>query len=88
MITPGNIREVLDIIGPEIISESEKNKDYILIWLHVFNVGATVTAESKDYSEDLQQEAESNGQLFVDWDTFFRLYIDSGSENPHIKTLI
>jgi hypothetical protein len=87
MITRNNIQEVMDLVGPEILTESEKNLDYLLIQLNIFNVGATVTVEAQDYSEETDLEAQDSGNLFIDWDTFLQLYKESGSNNPYIDQL-
>lgn len=81
MITKENFAELIRTIDPEILSaEIEKYHEYILMEVHIFNVGGYATVESADYSEELEEEADSTGNLFCDKDTFL-LLIDELNNN-------
>lgn len=70
MITVHNAPEVFkDINGAEFIDEFNKPHDYMLIWLHIFNVGGFVSFKSADYCPKIEEEASSKGQLFADKDS-------------------
>jgi hypothetical protein len=71
MITLENIKEVLQTLRPEEIENCMNELgDYILLEVHIFNVGGFATIESHEYDEEIEEEAHSNGQLFCDKDTF------------------
>lgn len=74
MITTGNFKKLIQTIGAEELqSQLDNDGDYILMECHVFNVGAYATVESTDYDEELETEANSNGNLFCSKDDFLRL---------------
>lgn len=77
MITNGNFAEFIQSLNKEdlesIASGEFFEKDYVLMQAHVFNVGGYATIESVDYSEELEEEAHSNGNLLCDADDFLRL---------------
>lgn len=74
MITKDNFAELIQTIEPEILMEEiEKDNDFILMEVHIFNVGGYATVESADYSEELEEEADSTGNLFCSKDDFLRL---------------
>lgn len=51
------------------IEEFNKNHDYMLLELHVFNTGGFFTFESMDYCDLTNTEAADSGNLFVDKDS-------------------
>ena len=74
MITKENLKEVLSDLSNKEVSEAINNDgDYVLIVLHVFNVGTYTTITSLDYNTTLKNGAEANGDLFCDKDDFLRL---------------
>lgn len=76
MITADNIKELLQTLRPEEIENCIREAgDYILLEAHIFNVGAFATIESHDYDEEIDENAQANGQLFCDKHSF-RTLID------------
>ena len=74
MITRDNIKEFIQTIPTETIQEElDKPQDFILLQLHIFNVGGYVTIESLDYNEEVDEEAQASGNLFCDKDSFLQL---------------
>jgi hypothetical protein len=75
MITLENFRECLLILGKDEIRKcmDDYSKEYLLMSVEFSNACVWVTIESHDYNEGIEEEAESNGQLFCDKDTFEQL---------------
>lgn len=74
MITIGNFAHLIQTIDPETLAEEMgKDNDFILMQAHIFNVGGFATVESIDYSEEMEEEAHSKGDLFCSKDDFLRL---------------
>lgn len=74
MITKDNIKYLIETIPTETIQEElNKPNDFILLQAHIFNVGGYGTIESMDYDEEVEQEAQANGNLFCDKDTFLQM---------------
>lgn len=89
MITKENITELLDKLTLEHIKPCfESNNDYVLFEVSIFNSGYYVRIESMDYSEEVEEEAQSVGNVFCDKDTFLQLFKDSDSINPYLIELI
>jgi hypothetical protein len=74
MITQENIKYFIETISPETMqSELDKPNDFILLQAHIFNVGGYATIESMDYDEEVDEDAQANGNLFCDKDTFLQM---------------
>ena len=74
MITQDNIKHTLREFSPNQIDEAlQDERDYLKIWLHIFNVGVSATLEPMDYSIEEDDHARDNGQLFIDKDQFIQL---------------
>jgi hypothetical protein len=77
MITQSNLKEVINLIDTESLNNAINDSgDYLLLNLYIFNVGATAEISSVEYSEDIEQEANDNGNLFIDKDNFLQLLSD------------
>lgn len=71
MITRENFKELMSTIETDTIREEfYKNNDYIYLVSHIFNVGGYLTINSVDYSEELEREANENGDVFTHKDNF------------------
>ena len=68
--------ELLKEASDSFNNELDKEHDYILATVSIFNVGATISFESMDYSEEVEQEANDNGNLFCDKDSFIELMLN------------
>jgi len=89
MITQDNITEILDSLTSDQISKVKEDwNEYILLEVHCTNSCVWSTIESVEYDEEVEQEANDNGQLFCDFDTFLQLFKDSNSINPFLIELI
>lgn len=78
MITANNFKDVINLIDSESLTNAiNDNNDYILLNLYIFNSGAIAEIASVKYSENLEQEASYNGDLFIDKDNFLRLLEDN-----------
>lgn len=78
MITANNFKDVINLIDSKLlINAINDNNDYLLINLYIFNAGATAEITSVEYSENLEQEAHDNGNLFIDKDNFLQLLEDN-----------
>jgi hypothetical protein len=74
MITKDNIKELVQTISTDTLHDAINSPcDYILFWAHTFNAGSFATIEAMHYNEQTEQEANDNGQLFCDKDTFLQL---------------
>jgi len=75
MITRNNFRECLLILGKDKIKECMDKylEDHVLMEVSFSNVCVWVTIESHDYDETIEEEANNNGQLFCDKNTFEQL---------------
>jgi hypothetical protein len=74
MITRDNFQNFIKSIPTDtIVNCINSNGDFIFMQSHIFNTGAYATVESTDYSKEIQQDAENNGWLFCDKDTFLML---------------
>lgn len=74
MITKENLKYFIETIDPETMQiELDKPNDFVLLEAHIFNVGGYATIESMDYNEEVENEANANGHLYCDKDTFLRL---------------
>jgi hypothetical protein len=79
MITKENLKEVLQTINYEDVQDAiASDGDFILLECHTFNVGSFGTIEGKDYDEDIEREANDNGQLFCSKDDFLMLCDEVG----------
>jgi hypothetical protein len=77
MITKENIKHFIESIPTETMqSEIDKPHDFILLQAHIFNVGGYATIESLDYNEEVNENAQANGNLFCDKDAFLRMCED------------
>lgn len=89
MITKNNISETLNSLGESEVNKAFlDSKDFILLQVFVTNSGFTASIESCDYSEEIEQEAADNGNLFIDKDSFLTLFKDSDSINPFLIALL
>ena len=90
MITKENIKSVMDKISKEDVDNVyESNSDYVALQLFIFNTDYVVELNSIDtpYCNDAE-EIENDGGIVCDKDEFFRLFIESGSDNRYINELI
>lgn len=79
MITRENFKELMSTIDTNTINlEYWKNNDYIHLQAHIFNTGGYLTISSVDYSEELEEEANANGDILTDKDNFARLLKEFG----------
>lgn len=80
MITHDMLEEVLNEIPKEKLIEQIWNQphDWISMEVHVTNVGHTVQLESRDWSEEVEEELVCNGQMFCDKDQFLSVLDDNG----------
>ena len=84
MITRENLQTVLNNLTIEEIDTAlEKPYDYLEIWLHTFNTGFFTSIQCYIYDEELQQQADDNGQLFIDKDDF--LYLLEETNHDYFK---
>jgi hypothetical protein len=85
MITIQNIQEFFDNLSEKQINEvMQCNKDFVLCEISFTNVCVWYDVTSMDYSEETENDANDNGQLFCDKDTFVQLYKESESLNPFL----
>ena len=78
MITASNFKDVINLIDGESLTNAiNDNNDFLLLNLYIFNTGATAEITSVEYSENLEQEANDNGNLFIDKDNFLQLLEDN-----------
>lgn len=81
MITRDNIQEVLNNLTiEEITTEIDKDGDFVEIWVHTSNSGFYTSIESGHYDEETEQNANDNGQLFIDKDDFLNMLGDNNHE--------
>lgn len=75
MITKANFREIITSIDPETVQKEVyfTNFDWVLLEIHVFNVGSYCTICACDYDEDVELHTSETGNLFCDKDEFIRL---------------
>lgn len=74
MITKENFKALIMTLEAETIqSVLNAPNDYVLMEAHIFNAGGFATLESVDYDEEAEEEANANGNLFTDKDTFMIL---------------
>lgn len=74
MITKENLRDVLsDLSHKEARKAINDDGDFVLIIIHIFNAGSYTTISSMNYNETIESEAQANGNLFCDKDTFLQL---------------
>jgi len=74
MITKENIKYFIESIPTETIQEElDKQHDFVLLQAHIINVGGYGSIESMDYDEEIQDDADANGNLFLDKDTFLQM---------------
>lgn len=89
MITQDNITAILnDISEAQVTTAYEVNSDYISLTVSFTNSGHSINFECVDYSEELEDEVQSNGNLFCDWDSFLQLVSDSETTNEALLELI
>lgn len=89
MITRDNLSEVLDMLTEiEIKTADESGKDHILLEVSYSNACVWANLTACDHSEETESEANDNGNLFCDFDTFLQLFKDSDSINPFLTELI
>lgn len=78
MITASNFKDVINLIDSESLTNAiNDNNDFLLLNLYIFNTGATAEITSVEYNEDVEQEANDNGNLFIDKDNFLQLLEDN-----------
>jgi uncharacterized protein (DUF1015 family) len=85
MITRSILKFCFDSLTLEQVKELDKKEDFLLFELHAFNTGGVSTLKCMDWSEEAQEDAEDNGNLFIDKDDFLRLFEESGSTNEFLK---
>jgi len=74
MITTANFKELIQTIRPEELQqEIDGMEDYILMEVHIFNVGGYATVKSMHYNTETDENASSTGNLFLDKDDFLML---------------
>jgi len=74
MITSSNLPEILESIDKDtLLKVTRTKKDYVMVDCIPFNGGFVVTCGAVDYSEDLEQELNDEGQLFCTIDSFLEL---------------
>ena len=74
MVTSENLKWAFEQLGSEKIEEIiHLDGDYVLLEISHFNVGSYPELTSLHYDEDVEQDAQENGQLFCDKDDFIRL---------------
>ena len=89
MITPENLTAVLNSLSSEDIDNAfDQTSDYIYLKLHLSNSGCYSDISCMDYDEATEKDANNNGNLFCDKDTFLQLFKDSDSINPFLMELI
>jgi uncharacterized protein (DUF1919 family) len=89
MITWENISEVLDNISEKQVKDCfNDTKDYAFLQVFITNTGYTVSLESCDYSEEQELDANNNGNVFVDKETFLLIFKNSKSVNPFLIELL
>ena len=85
MITTQNIQEFFDNLSEKQINEvMQCNKYFVLCEISCSNVCIWYDVTSMDYDEETENDANDNGQLFCDKDTFLQLYKESQSLNPFL----
>lgn len=78
MITKENIKEVLESLESEEIENAiNGEEDYILLELHVFNIGAYANVLNVSYSEGEERQEDSAHNLLMDKDDFLRLFTEN-----------
>ena len=89
MITKDNVKEVLSSLQEEDVYQAmDSDKDYVAVYVHIYNTGYEATIESVDYTEEVEEEVVGSGNLLTDKDEFLRLYVDSGAYNKTIEEYI
>lgn len=82
MITKEDLKFVFDNLTELEVNEAmAANEDFILLELHTTNSGGWSAIAANDYSEEVENQAGADGQIFCDKDDFLRLFQESGSEN-------
>lgn len=82
MITRQNITSVFNAITEQqITSAMQSLRPFFVLTLGGYG---DVYLETTDYSEELEEEVQSNGGLFCDTEDFFRLFKESQSLNPFL----
>jgi hypothetical protein len=88
MITPDNLNDVLNSLQADNIKEVyDKYLEYILLEVFIYNTGHKAQLTAHEYNEEVEQEANDNGQLFCDMDTFLQLVKESETTNKHLLEL-
>lgn len=89
MITRDNLDEVLSSLQEEDVHKAmSSKKDYVAIYLHVFNAGFTSSIEPVDYTDEIEEEVLGSGNLLMDKDEFLRLYAESGAYNKALEEYV
>lgn len=86
MITNENLKFYFEDLNKQQIRDlADSNGDFVAMRLSVFNVGAVAHVERGDYNEEIEEEMQSNGDIYCDMDSFLQLYIESRAFNKHIE---
>lgn len=89
MITRENICGIINKIDVQNLQKTlTENGDYIGLRLNIFNTGYTVDLDSYDYSDEILDEYQSNGNLFCAKDDFLDLINDLSEINWLTKAII
>lgn len=89
MITKDNIKEVLSSLNEEDVHRTmSSDKDYVSVYVHIFNTGYYSTIEPVDYTEEVEEEVIGSGNLLIDKDDLLRLYVESGAYNKTIQEYV
>ncbi len=83
-----NLDYAFDTLTEEMIDQAfTLPHDYILFELVVFNAAGFATIEATKYSPSLEEETNSNGNLFLPKSDFLQLFNESKSQNPYLINL-
>ena len=74
MITRENITEILSKLEFNKILDAMNSKyDFVLLELNIFNSGTSINIDTLDYCEEVEKEAQENGNLFLSKEDFYEL---------------
>jgi hypothetical protein len=89
MITQENLAEVLDSLTEAQISKAmDGPNDYVSLEVSCSNACVWVDLEDCEWSEEVEQEIQDNGNLFCDKDQFLQLVKESDTVNPFLLELV
>jgi hypothetical protein len=89
MITQENLAEVLDSLTEAQISKAmDGPNDYVSLEVSCSNACVWVDLEDCEWSEEVEQEIQNNGNLFCYKDQFLHLVKKSDTVNPFLLELV